>query len=137
MKKEKPSVDRWLEEARSDPSAPLCGMYLVHSGVVRETARAKVRQGETGTAPVRGMDFSFDRDKVAAALEEARAMPGIHYLRLWLNEGRLELGDDIMLVLVGGDIRPHVIDALQALVGRVKNECVVERELFPGEEKGV
>ena len=42
----------------------------------------------------------------------------------------LELGDDIMLVLIGGDIRPRVIDALQSLVGTIKNECVseVERE---------
>ena len=32
--------------------------------------------------------------------------------------------------LIGGDIRPHVVDALQALVGTIKNECVseVERE---------
>ena len=130
MKQEKPSVDRWLQEARSDPSAALCGMYLVHNGVVRETARALVRRGESGTAPVKGMEFGYDREKVAAAIEAARAMPGIHYVRLWLNEGSLELGDDIMLVLVGGDIRPHVISALEALVGRIKSECVTERELF-------
>ena len=57
-------------------------------------------------------------------------MDGIHYIRVWLNEGELTLGDDIMFVLVGGDIRPHVIDALQTLVGTLKNECVTERELF-------
>ena len=38
------------------------------------------------------------------------------------------IGDDIMLVLVGGDIRPHVVDALQALVGKLKTECVTELE---------
>ena len=47
-----------------------------------------------------------------------------------LNEGRLELGDDIMLVLAGGDIRPHVIDALQSLVGEIKQHCVVEKEIY-------
>ena len=57
-------------------------------------------------------------------------MPGIFYVRVWLNEGRLEIGDDIMLVLVGGDIRPRVIDALQALVGEIKNHCVVEKESY-------
>ena len=57
-------------------------------------------------------------------------MEGIRYVRVWLNEGKLDLGDDIMLVLVGGDIRPHVIDALQALVGTIKNECVIEQELY-------
>ena len=46
-----------------------------------------------------------------------------------MNEGELRVGDDIMYVLVGGDIRPRVIDALQALVGTLKNECVTETEL--------
>ncbi len=35
-----------------------------------------------------------------------------------------------MLVLIGGDIRPHVIDALQSLVGEIKNHCVTETEKF-------
>ena len=56
-------------------------------------------------------------------------MAGIVYVRVWLNEGLLSVGDDIMLVLVGGDIRPHVIDALQALVGELKNHCVTEEEI--------
>ena len=33
-----------------------------------------------------------------------------------------------MLVLICGDIRPRVIDALQQLVGTIKNECVSEVE---------
>ena len=37
--------------------------------------------------------------------------------------------DPRMLVLVGGDIRPHVIDALQALVGEIKSKCVTETEV--------
>ena len=63
-------------------------------------------------------------------IAQTRAMDGVGYVRVWLNEGELGLGDDIMLVLVGGDIRPHVIDALQYLVGRIKNECVSEQEIF-------
>ncbi len=125
-----PSIDQWLKEAKEDPSAAECGMYLVHNGTVRQTARAKVRQGKADTAAVTGMVFRYDADKVEHALQQAKKMDGIFYVRLWLNEGELSLGDDIMLVLVGGDIRPHVIDALQALVGTIKNECVLEQELF-------
>ena len=33
-----------------------------------------------------------------------------------------------MYVLIGGDIRPHVIDALQFLVEKIKSECVIEIE---------
>ena len=130
MKKQTPSVDTWLREAKTDPSASDCGMYLIHNGTVRQTAKAKVRQGAENTEPVRGMRFSYDKEKVGEAVRQARAMEGIRYVRVWLNEGELDLGDDIMLVLVGGDIRPHVIDALQALVGTIKNECVIEQELY-------
>ena len=129
MKNERPSIDQWLREAKADPSAADCGMFLVHNGTVRQTARARVRQGDENAPDVRGMVFDYDEEKVARAIEEAKRLEGIFYVRVWLNRGELKLGDDIMLVLVGGDIRPHVIDALQTLVGRIKCECVLEREL--------
>ena len=130
MKKESPSMDQWLKEAKQDPSAADCGMFLIHNGTVRQTARAKVRQGAEDTDTVTGMLFGYDAQKVEHAIAAAKAMPGIYYVRVWLNEGELALGDDIMYVLVGGDIRPRVIDALQTLVGTIKNECVIEQELY-------
>ncbi|MBR6479247.1 MAG: molybdenum cofactor biosynthesis protein MoaE [Clostridia bacterium] len=120
-------LNQWLLEAKADPSAAKCGMYLTHSGVVRETAKAQVRQG-VESAPVTGMFFSYDKEKVDAAIEEAYTLPGIYYIRVWLAEGELSVGDDIMYVLIGGDIRPHVIDGLQFLVGKIKSECVKEIE---------
>lgn len=124
-----PSMDEWMREAKADASAEKVGMYLVHNGVVRQTAKAKVRKGDESAADVCGMQFSYDAEKVDAAIKEAYAMDGIYYIRTWLNSGTLNVGDDIMYVLIGGDIRPHVIDALQFLVGKIKNECVVETEL--------
>lgn len=129
VKKASPSMDAWLKEAKADPRASQVGMFLTHNGVVRQTAKAKVRFGEEGTKPVTGMYFSYDQKKVDAIVEETYKMDGIYYIRVWLNEGMLDVGDDIMYVLIGGDIRPHVVDALQYLVGRIKNECVVETEL--------
>ena len=129
-KQQAPSMDAWLKEAKRDASAAGCGMYLFHNGVVRETARARVRDGAENTAAVSGMNFSYDAEKVEEARQAALQMPGISYARVWLNSGALQVGDDIMLVLVGGDIRPHVIDALQALVGEIKNHCVTEQEVY-------
>lgn len=128
--KKSPSMDQWMKEAKADPRAKSSGMFLVHNGVVRETAKAKVRFGEENTKPVAGMYFAYDEKKVNAAIEETYKMDGIFYIRVWLNEGELKVGDDIMYVMIGGDIRPHVIDALQSLVGYIKNECVVEREEY-------
>lgn len=128
MKKALPSMDEWLKEAKADPAALQEGMFLVHNGVVRQTPKAKVRQGVDDGSQVMGMEFAYDEAKVNAAIAETYKMDGIFYVRVWLNEGQLELGDDIMYVLIGGDIRPHVVDALQFLVGKIKNECVTEIE---------
>lgn len=129
MSRQSPSMDQWLREAKTHESAPKVGMYLFHNGVVRRSAKAAVRQGDTEAAPVTGMLFSCDQEKVAAAVAGAYRLPGVFYIRVWLNEGELNVGDDIMYVLVGGDIRPHVVDALQYLVGKIKNECVSETEI--------
>ena len=125
--KHSPSMDAWLKEAKAHESAAKIGMYLTHNGTVRQTAKAKVRQG-VDVPDVSGMYFTYDQTKVDAAVTETYKMDGIYYVRTWLNEGELELGDDIMYVLIGGDIRPRVVDALQFLVGKLKNECVTEIE---------
>ena len=129
-KKVSPSMDAWLKEAKNDSAAAQEGMLLIHNGVVRQTAKAKVRNGIDDGLLVTGMQFSYDEEKVEAAIAETREMSGIFHVRAWINEGQLEIGDDIMYVLIGGDIRPHVVDALQFLVGKIKSECVTEIEQF-------
>ena len=128
MKYTPPSMDSWLKEAKAHESAPNIGMYLTHNGIVRRTAKAKVRFGEDA-GDVKGMIFSYDKAKLEEIIADAYKLEGIYYIRVWLNEGQLNVGDDIMYVLIGGDIRPRVVDALNYLVGRIKDECVTETEL--------
>ena len=128
MSKISPSIDAWLKEAKAHESAPKIGMYLTHNGTVRQSAKAKVRYGAEDTKEVTGMIFSYDEQKVNAVIADTYKMEGIYYIKVWLNEGELTMGDDIMYVLIGGDIRPHVVDALQSLVATIKNTCVVEQE---------
>lgn len=45
MAKPEPSMDEWLKEAKQDPKAAQCGMFLTHNGVVRITPKAQVREG--------------------------------------------------------------------------------------------
>ena len=65
-----------------------------------------------------------------SAVEKARALPGIYYVRIWLNKGVLQVGDDIMLILIGGDIRPRALHALDFLLNEVKSRCVSEEEIY-------
>ena len=124
-----PSMDVWLKEAKAHESAPRVGMYLTHNGIVRESNKASVRHGEA-ERKVKGMLFSYKEALLEKIIADARAMDGIYYIKVWLNEGELKTGDDIMYALIGGDIRPRVVDCLQYLVGRIKNECVTEIELY-------
>jgi len=129
MGKPEPSMDAWLAEAKASPQAAQCGMFLTHNGVVRETAKAQVRKGEQKPA-VAQVDFSYDAAGVEAAIAEALTWDGVYYVKVWLNEGVLEVGESIMYVLIGADIRPRCIDALQKLVGHIKNDLVIEREIY-------
>ena len=119
----RPSLDAWLAEAKSLEAADDVGMYLCHNGVVRSYSR-------DGRA-VAAMDLSVDRERLAELVSTARLMEGVSVVRAWVNEGRLHVGDDIMYVLVGGDIRDNVFEALQALVRMIKTEVVTEAEIRP------
>ena len=130
MPKPEPSMDQWLKEAKQDPAAAQCGMFLAHNGVVRITPTAQVREGVEGLGEVAQVDFSYDAAGLEAAIADAKTWPGVYYVRVWLNEGALNVGDSIMYVLIGADIRPRCIDALQKLVGKIKNDLVVEKEIY-------
>ncbi len=130
MPKQEPSLDQWLTEAKQDPISAQCGMFLAHNGIVRITPKAQVREGVENLSEVAQVEFSYDEDGLAAAVDEALTWEGVYYVRTWLNEGTLNVGDSIMYVLIGADIRPHCVDALQKLVGKIKNELVVEHEIY-------
>lgn len=129
-----PSMDEWLCEAEREAVSENIGMFLFHVGKVRRTDREFARGRSEVSHEVYGMEFSYDTELVDAAVRETYQLEGIGYVRVWLAEGRLSVGDDIMRVLVGGDIRPNVINALQFLVGRIKDRCVTEKELFSESE---
>lgn len=130
-----PSIDQWLKEAKADPSAPQVGMYLTHNGVVRATPRHVVRAEEYDTVDtthteVCAVSFSYDHEGLEQALAEALTWEGVYYVRAWLNEGEVAVGDSLMYVLIGADIRPHAIEALNKLVGHIKSNLVTETEIY-------
>ena len=128
--KGKPSLDKWLAEAKEHENAAKCGMYLLHNGTVRVTPKAKVREGVDTEKEVKSLRFSYDKELLDEIIADGYKLDGIYYIKAWLNEGELEAGEDIMYILVGGDIRPRVISGLDYIVGRIKNECVEETEIY-------
>lgn len=55
------------------------------------------------------VDFSYDKAGLEAALKEALSWEGVYYVQAWLNEGRVEVGESLMYVLIGADIRGRML----------------------------
>jgi len=115
-------IDKWLEEIKERADFKDLGMILVHNGVVRATSK----DGK----PVKGMHLSYDKHKLMRLQDELRRKDGIAELKVWINEGDLKVGDDIMYALVAGRFRTTVIPVLEELVSRIKKEVVSEKEFF-------
>ncbi len=114
-------IERWLEEIKRSGNKEQMGMLLVHNGIVRATSK--------DGRPVGGMELSYDKkelDRLVAAFQERE---GIVAIRVWINEGTLAVGDDIMFILVAGRFRTDVLPVLQELLTAVKRDVVREREI--------
>jgi molybdopterin synthase catalytic subunit len=113
-------IEKWIEEVKRSTDPGELGMMLVHNGVVR----ASSKEGR----PVKGMRLSYDRELLAAVINEAKKRGGIADVRVWINEGDLKVGDDILGGLVAGGFRPDVLRVLQELLSKVMGEVVHEEE---------
>lgn len=114
-------MDQWIKQIKATCAPENLGMILLHSGIVRATAK----DGKT----VRAMNLSYDRAKLEDAVREFKKKEGIADIKVWINEGRLQVGDDIMKVCVAGRFRTDVLPVFQELVAKIKNEIVREEEL--------
>lgn len=96
------------------------GMIACHNGVVRGTSRA----GE----PAEYLDIEMNAQTWDEILEEMRAQPGIAAIEAHLFTGRRNIGEDVLLVAVAGDIRENVFPVLEKTVNRLKKEAVLKNE---------
>jgi len=117
----RPGVEELIKRVKERSRPENLGMVLVHNGVVRGSSKAGKKVSE--------MELSVDREKLKEVVEEIEKREGIEAVEVWINEGRLKVGDDIMLVAVGGRFRSDVLPAFEELIGRIKKEVVVEREV--------
>jgi len=114
-------VEQWIKDVKMRSDFKDLGMILIHNGIVRATSK----DGK----PVKGMHLYYDRRKLSYLLDELSKRDDIVEIKVWINEGRLKIGDDIMYALVAGKFRTSVIPVLEELVSRIKKEIVSETEI--------
>ena len=112
-----------IAEIRRQPGFHKAGMLLAHNGVVRATSR--------GGRRVKGLRVGVDHRRLEQILAEQRKRPGIVDIRVAIAEDReLAVGDDVMVLIVAGDIRENVIAVLSDTLNLIKTTVTEKTEYF-------
>jgi molybdopterin synthase catalytic subunit len=114
-------IDSWIEEVKQKANPEELGMILVHNGIVRGTSKLG--------KPVRGMKLSYNQEKLNSVVPVFKQRPGIMEIKVWINTGNLEVGDNIMLLLVAGKFKTNVLPVLEELLSIIKSDIVTEEEV--------
>lgn len=99
------------------------GMILVHNGIVRGWSRKD-------RAEVTAIEVTPDLDKIEEIRQDIEAYEGIFRAVAHARSGEMQPGDDVLYLIVAGDIRENVKAALADFLDRVKAEAVTKREVF-------
>jgi molybdopterin synthase catalytic subunit len=113
-------IQQWIDEIKSKSPKDQLGMILVHNGIVRATSK----EGK----PVEGMVLTYNEELLNTIISRYKETEGIVDIKVWINHGKLSIGDDIMLVLVAGRFRTDVLPVFQELIREIKNTVVNEKE---------
>lgn len=111
---------------KEHPDYKKMGMIASHLGLVRENS--------LDGRKVQGIEVVFSKDIIDNIISKIKEMDGIYQVAVEYAEGELEVGEEIMVVVVGGDTREHVFPALMEAVDRIKTVGAKKREIFPGPE---
>jgi molybdopterin synthase catalytic subunit len=116
-------ADALIAAIKQHPDYNEVGMILCHNGVVRGTSR--------DGRPVTGLRVAVDRVRLQQVLAEQRSRPGIVDIQVDIAADRdLSVGDDVMLLVVAGDIREHVLAVLSDTLNAIKATVTAKTEFF-------
>lgn len=115
-------LSKIIQTFKYHPDYHKMGMIASHLGVVRENS--------LNGRKVKRIEIAFDRDMIDKIISETKEMQGIYQVMVEVSEGELEVGDEIMTVVVGGDTREHVFPALIETVNRIKVQGGRKKEIF-------
>ncbi len=114
---------RMIDTIKKHPDYHKAGMILCHNGIVRSTSR-------TGRK-VSGLTISVDYNKLRHVIETYKQQPGIIEILVEIADNRLlSVGNDVMLLVVAGDIRENVISVLHDTLNAIKTTVTSKTEFF-------
>ncbi|MBI9083232.1 MAG: molybdenum cofactor biosynthesis protein MoaE [Desulfobacterales bacterium] len=112
-----------METIRKHPDFHKAGMVLAHNGVVRATSR--------DGREVTGLRVKVDRAGLDRLVAAQKKRPGIVEILVEIASDRdLVVGDDVMFLVVAGDVRENVITTLQETLNAIKTTVTHKTEYF-------
>lgn len=112
-----------FEQVRKHPDFSKAGMLLFHNGIVREKNRAGKE--------VAGLVVTVNHDLLKQIVDEQKSSPGIVDIMVHIEERKfLKVGDDVMYLLVAGDIRENVIEVMSRTLNLIKSKATFKNEHY-------
>ena len=116
-------ISKKIAEMKQDPDfAEHVGMILIHNGTVRAWSRGD-------HSPVKQIEVQVDLERIEQIRREIEQRDGIFKVVVEARSGVMMPGDDLLFLIVAGDIRENVKPALAELLDRVKAEAITKREM--------
>ncbi|MDY0039798.1 MAG: molybdenum cofactor biosynthesis protein MoaE [Desulforhabdus sp.] len=115
-----PTLIDLMEKIKKEADPAKVGMIACHNGLVRATSR--------DGRPAAYLDIDVSTVRWEEILKEMRSQPGIAAIEAYLFTGRRQIGEDVLLVAVAGDIRENVFPVLAETVNRLKKKAIIKKE---------
>ncbi|MCK5516232.1 MAG: molybdenum cofactor biosynthesis protein MoaE [Desulfobulbaceae bacterium] len=117
-------ISQILRELKNRPDfADNVGMILIHNGTVRNWSRKD-------RAKVSALEVTPDYEKIETLRQEYLQHEGIFDIIIEAFSGTFKPGDDLLYIIVAGDIRENIKPVLSNLLDRVKAEAVTKKEII-------
>jgi molybdopterin synthase catalytic subunit len=120
---EQMSLENLIARVKQHPEISRAGMILCHNGIVRESDR-------TGANRVNKLRVAVNREAIEEIQRWAESRKGIVAVSIEALEGEFQVGEDLLYVVVAGDIRENVFSVMRETVERIKAEGVKKTEYF-------
>jgi len=117
------NLNQMIDTIKKHPDYHRIGMILCHNGIVRGTSRDG-RQ-------VSGLTIFVNDEKLHQVINTYKQQTGIMEILVEIADNRrLSVGDDVMLLVVAGDIRENVIAVLNDTLNAIKTSVTRKKEYF-------
>lgn len=117
------NLETLIQQIKRHPDFGKVGMILGHNGVVRQTSR----DGRLVT----GLRVKVNHELLRQIIADHKKQPGIVEILIEIAEDMdLQVGDDVMVLAVAGDIREHVYATLMSMLNTVKATVTHKTEYF-------